>query len=198
MNQVITGAELDSISEKELIKICNNFSVFARVSPEHKVRIVKAFKASKKIVAMTGDGVNDAPSIKSANIGIGMGKNGTEVTKEVADVILTDDNFATIVVAVEEGRRIFGNIQKTIQFLLSCNIAEVLALFLVTILFPANIFLNAVQILFINLVTDTLPSVALGVDMAQDDLMSSPPRNQNSTIIGGKVGFDIASWLRFL
>ncbi len=189
--EVLNGDELERMSDEKLCKIISKVSVFSRVTPEHKVRIVKAIQNNGKIVAMTGDGVNDAPSIKSANIGIGMGKNGTEVTKEVADVILTDDNFATIVVAVEEGRRIFGNIQKTIQFLLSCNIAEVLALFLVTILFPANIFLNAVQILFINLVTDTLPSVALGVDMAQDDLMSSLPRNQNSTIIGGKVGLDI-------
>ena len=189
--EVMNGDELDKISDEKLKKIISKTSVFSRVTPEHKVRIVKAIQSNGKIVAMTGDGVNDAPSIKSANIGIGMGKNGTEVTKEVADVILTDDNFATIVVAVEEGRRIFGNIQKTIQFLLSCNIAEVLALFFVTILFPSNIFLNAVQILFINLVTDTLPSIALGVDVAEDDLMSSPPRNQNSTIIGGKVGFNI-------
>lgn len=189
--EVLNGDELDKISDEKLSKIISKISVFSRVTPEHKVRIVKAIQSNGKIVAMTGDGVNDAPSIKSANIGIGMGKNGTEVTKEVADVILTDDNFATIVVAVEEGRRIFGNIQKTIQFLLSCNIAEVLTLFFVTILFPANIFLNAVQILFINLVTDTLPSIALGVDIAEDNLMLSPPRNQNSTIIGGKVGFDI-------
>lgn len=189
--EVMNGDELDKISDDKLAKIISKVSVFSRVTPEHKVRIVKAIQSNGKIVAMTGDGVNDAPSIKTANIGIGMGKNGTEVTKEVADVILTDDNFATIVVAVEEGRRIFGNIQKTIQFLLSCNIAEVLALFFVTILFPTNVFLNAVQILFINLVTDTLPSIALGIDVAQDDLMSSPPRNQNSTIIGGKVGFDI-------
>ena len=155
MKQVVDGSHLDKFSDKELITEINKFRVFTRVSPEHKVRIVKALRANGKVVAMTGDGVNDAPSIKSANIGIGMGKVGTEVTKEVSDMILTDDNFATIVVAVEEGRKIFNNIQKTIQFLISCNIAEVLAIFALTLAFPEIPFLVAVQILFINLVTDS-------------------------------------------
>lgn len=189
--EVVNGSYLDKFSDKELETEIKRFTVFTRVSPEHKVRIVKALQAGGKVVAMTGDGVNDAPSIKAANIGIGMGNIGTEVTKEVADMILTDDNFATIVLAVEEGRKIFGNIQKTIQFLLSCNIAEVLAIFTITLLFPKYAFLSAVQILFINLVTDTFPSVALGVDEAEKDLMKQPPRDPKKYIIAGRVGFNI-------
>ncbi len=190
-NQVINGSYLDNFSDKELVKEINKYNVFARVSPEHKVRIIKALKANGKIVAMTGDGVNDAPSIKCADIGIGMGAGGTDVTKKVSNMILSDDNFATIVVAVEEGRKVFGNIQKTIQFLLSCNIAEVIAIFLLTLLFPQYAFLSAVQILFINLITDTFPSIALGVDRAEKDIMNKPPRNPNQSIVGGRVGFDI-------
>ena len=189
--EVINGSFLDKFSDKELEKEILKYSVFTRVSPEHKVRIVKALKSTGKIVAMTGDGVNDAPSIKVADIGIGMGQNGTEVTKEVADMILSDDNFATIVVAVEEGRRIFENIKKTIEFLLSCNIAEVLAIFALTLIFPQYAFLSAVQILFINLVTDTFPSIALGVDEAQKDIMNSPPRDPKKNILSGKSGFNI-------
>ena len=189
--EVVNGSFLDKLSDKELVREIHKYSVFTRVSPEHKVRIIKALKASGKIVAMTGDGVNDAPSIKCADIGIGMGKLGTEVTKEVSNMILADDNFATIIVAVEEGRKIFGNIQKTIGFLLSCNIAEVLAIFTLTLLFPDYVFLSAVQILFINLITDTLPSIALGLDEAERDIMSRPPRNPKESIVSGKVGFNI-------
>lgn len=189
--QVVNGSYLDKFTDEELKKEINKFNVFTRVSPEHKVRIVKALQANGKVVAMTGDGVNDAPSIKQANIGIGMGNTGTEVTKEVADMILTDDNFATIVLAVEEGRRIFGNIQKTIQFLLSCNIAEVLSIFAITLFFPKYTLFSAVQILFINLITDTFPSIALGVNEAERDLMTLPPRNQKQYIIGGQVGVNI-------
>jgi len=189
--EVVNGSYLDKFSDEELVKEINKFKVFTRVSPEHKVRIVKALQANGKVVAMTGDGVNDAPSIKTANIGIGMGNVGTEVTKDVADMILTDDNFATIVLAVEEGRKIFNNIQKTIQFLLSCNIAEVITIFTITLLFPTYTLFTAVQILFINLVTDTFPSIALGVNEAEHDLMKHPPRDPKQYIIGGRVGINI-------
>lgn len=189
--EVVNGSYLDKFTDKELVKEINKFTVFTRVSPEHKVRIVKALQANGKVVAMTGDGVNDAPSIKAANIGIGMGNVGTEVTKDVADMILTDDNFATIVLAVEEGRKIFGNIQKTIQLLLGCNIAEVLAIFAITIFFPQYTFLSAVQILFINLVTDTFPAIALAVNDAEPDVMKKPPRDPKQYIIGGRVGVNI-------
>lgn len=189
--QVVDGILLDNYNDEELKKIIHKYKVFTRVSPEHKVRIVRAFKALGKVVAMTGDGVNDAPSIKSADIGIGMGKSGTEVTKEVADMVLTDDNFATIVLAVEEGRKIYTNIQKTIQFLLSCNIAEVMAILLVTLFFPRSIFLVAVQILFINLITDTLPAISLGMENVEKDVMEHKPRKQNESIVGGRVGFNV-------
>ncbi len=189
--EVIEGAYLDNFTDEELVTEINKFRVFTRVSPEHKVRIVKAFKANGKVVAMTGDGVNDAPSIKNANIGIGMGITGTEVTKEVADMVLTDDNFATIVVAVEEGRKIFGNIKKTIQFLLSSNAAEVLAIFFATFFFMGETFLIPVQILFVNLITDTLPAIALGVEPAEKSVMSHPPRRQEESIIGGRTGINI-------
>ncbi len=191
-NEVVNGSFLDKFSDKELEKEISKYSVFCRVSPEHKVRIVRAYKNLGKVVAMTGDGVNDAPSIKTADIGIGMGKTGTDVTKEVASMILADDNFATIVLAVEEGRRIFGNIQKTIQFLLGCNIAEVLAVFAITLLFPTHPFLSAVQILFINLITDTFPAIALGVDPPEKNIMETPPRNPNKSILSGSTGSAIA------
>lgn len=190
-SEVIDGIYLDNFTDDELVQEINKYRVFTRVSPEHKVRIVKAFKAQGKVVAMTGDGVNDAPSIKASNIGIGMGKTGTEVTKEVADMILTDDNFATIVIAVEEGRKIYTNIQKTIQFLLSCNIAEVISILILTLAFPKLTFLAAVQILFINLVTDTLPAIALGMEVNEKDVMDVKPRKQNESIIGGKIGFNL-------
>lgn len=190
-SQVIDGIFLDNYSDEQLKEEIQKYKVFTRVSPEHKVRIVKAFKSLGKVVAMTGDGVNDAPSIKSANIGIGMGKVGTEVTKEVADMILTDDNFATIIIAVEEGRKIYTNIQKTIQFLLGCNIAEVISILLLTLIFPSVTFLVAVQILFINLITDTLPAIALGMEQVEKDVMEHKPRKQTESIIGGKIGFNI-------
>ncbi len=190
-SQVVDGMFLDNFTDEELKEEICKYKVYTRVSPEHKVRIVKAFKALGKVVAMTGDGVNDAPSIKSANIGIGMGKSGTEVTKEVADMILTDDNFATIVVAVEEGRRIYTNIQKAIQFLLGCNIAEVVSILLLTLIFPTVTFLVVVQILFINLITDTLPAIALGMENVEKDVMEHKPRKQNESIIGGRIGFNL-------
>jgi len=190
-DEVVNGSFLNQFTDKQLAKEIHKYTVFTRVSPEHKVRIVRALQANGKVVAMTGDGVNDAPSIKASNIGIGMGITGTEVTKEVADVILTDDNFATIVMAVEEGRKIFSNIQKTISLLLSCNIAEVLSIFIITIFFPKFTFFSAVQILFINLVTDTFPAIALSVNEAEQDCMKRPPRDPKKNIIGGKTGFNI-------
>lgn len=181
-DEVVDGAYLDNFTDEELVKEIKKYTVFTRVSPEHKVRIVKALKASGNIVAMTGDGVNDAPSIKSADVGIGMGITGTDVTKEVSDLILTDDNFATIIVAVEEGRKIFANIKKTIQFLLSCNIAEILTIFMLTILFKDSILFTPIQILFINLVTDTLPAIALGVEPSERNIMDEKPRKDNHSL----------------
>lgn len=189
--QVITGENLDKLNEEQLLNVINDFTVFARVSPEHKVRIVKAFKKQDKIVAMTGDGVNDAPSLKIADIGVGMGITGTDVTKEVADMIVTDDNFATIIVAIEEGRKVYANIQKTIQFLLSTNIVEVLTMFLSIVLFPNFNFLFPAQILFINLVTDSLPAFSLGVEKAEKDIMNQKPRKSKETIFSGGVGLSI-------
>ena len=191
-DEVVEGAHLDQFTDEQLKTEVVKFKVYARVSPEHKVRIVKAFKALGKVVAMTGDGVNDAPSIKSAHIGVGMGKTGTDVTKQVADLILTDDNFATIVIAVEEGRKIYTNIQKTIQFLLSGNIAEVLAVLLTTLIFPQITFLVAVQILFINLITDTMPAISMGMEGVEKDVMKQKPRKQSENIISKKIAFNIA------
>lgn len=191
ISEVVDGSYLDQFTDEELKHEIYKFQVFSRVSPEHKVRIVKAYRANGKVVAMTGDGVNDAPSIKSANIGIGMGISGTEVTKEVSDMVLTDDNFATIVIAVEEGRKIYTNIQKTIQFLLGGNIAEVLSIFVLTLLFPSVTFLVAIQILFINLISDTLPAIALGMETVEHDVMKQKPRNINQGIISGRVGFNL-------
>lgn len=190
-SQVIEGEHLDKFSDEQLKVEIQKFNVFSRVTPEHKVRIVNAFKSLGKVVAMTGDGVNDAPSIKSADIGIGMGITGTEVTKEVADIVLTDDNFATIVIAVEEGRKIYANIQKTIQFLISCNIAEVLSILLATIIFPNLTFLLAIQILFINLITDSLPAIALGQEKADKDIMLHKPRKIEEGIINKKILFNM-------
>jgi Ca2+-transporting ATPase len=187
----ITGEELDKISEIELKEKVNYYRVYARVSPEHKVRIVKALQANGNIVAMTGDGVNDAPALKTANIGVGMGITGSEVSKDVADMILTDDNFASIVTAVEEGRRIYANIKKATRFLLSCNASEILLLFIASIITLASsltggpladmVILHTVQILFINIITDTFPAIALGADNAEDDIMSQPPRHANES-----------------
>lgn len=189
--QVITGEELDKLSDKELRRNCQNYTVYARVSPEHKVRIVKAFKGLKKIVAMTGDGVNDAPSLKIADIGVGMGKSGTDVVKNVADMVVTDDNFASIVVAVEEGRKVYSNIQKALQFLISTNCVEVFGMLLALVFFPDVTFLLPAQMLFINLVTDSLPAFALGMEKVEKDVMTSPPRDSSSGLFGGKVGVAI-------
>ena len=179
--EVITGAELDRINDKELEKSIDNYRIFARVSPKHKLRIVKAFKSRGNIVAMTGDGVNDAPAIKEADIGIAMGISGTDVTKEAASMILLDDNFATIVTAIEEGRVIYDNIRKFIRYLLSCNLGEVLTMFLAS-LFYLEVPLLPIQILFVNLVTDGLPAIALGVDPADKNIMYEKPREKGESI----------------
>lgn len=189
--QVLSGEELGALSDQELLDKIDQISVFARVSPSDKVRIVEAFKKKGKVVAMTGDGVNDAPSLKSANIGIGMGKSGTDVAKEVADIIISDDNFATIIVAVEEGRKIYQNIQKTIKFLFSANLAEMLSLFVVTLVCPQYVFLFPVQLLFTNLISDSLPAVALGVEEPEYDLMNVPPRSKKEGLFSGGNGVSI-------
>jgi Ca2+-transporting ATPase len=188
-SQAITGAELNELSDEELEKVIDMYSVYARVQPEHKVRIVKAWKKLGKITAMTGDGVNDAPSIKSADIGIGMGITGTDVTKNVADMILGDDNFATIVYAVEEGRKIYSNIRKAIQFLLSSNLSEVITIFTATCL--GFTILEAPHLLWINLITDTFPALALGMEPGEDDIMKQPPRSSKAGIFSGGVGTDL-------
>ena len=184
----ITGAELNKLSDDELDKEIEKYSVYARVQPEHKVRIVKAWKAKGKITAMTGDGVNDAPSIKNADIGVGMGITGTDVTKNVADMVLADDNFATIVSAVEEGRRIYDNIRNSIQFLLSSNLSEVVTIFIATLM-GFTIF-EPVHLLWINLITDSLPALALGLEKGEKDIMKRQPRNSNDGIFAGGMGFD--------
>ena len=184
-DHVFTGAELNELSDEEFQKVFKQYSVYARVSPEHKVRIVKAWQNDGKVVAMTGDGVNDAPSLKTADIGIGMGITGTEVSKGASDMILADDNFATIIVAVEEGRKVFSNIQKTIQYLLSANTAEVLTIFLST-LFGWDV-LQPVHLLWINLVTDTFPAIALGVEPAEPGVMNHKPRGRKASFFSGGV-----------
>ena len=184
-DHVFTGAELNELSDEEFQKVFKQYSVYARVSPEHKVRIVKAWQNDGKVVAMTGDGVNDAPSLKTADIGIGMGITGTEVSKGASDMVLADDNFATIIVAVEEGRKVFSNIQKTIQYLLSANTAEVLTIFLST-LFGWDV-LQPVHLLWINLVTDTFPAIALGVEPAEPGVMTHKPRGRKSSFFSGGV-----------
>ena len=185
----LTGAELDRISDEELLDRVGEFSVYARVKPEHKVRIVNAWRKRGMICAMTGDGVNDAPGIKSADIGVGMGITGTDVTKNVADMILADDNFATIVGAVEEGRRIYSNIRKAIQFLLSSNLSEVVGVFTATLL--GFKLLLPVHMLWINLITDSLPALALGMEPSEDDSMKQPPRSSKEGLFSGGVGFDV-------
>ena len=188
---VITGAELDEMSDEDFLKNITKIKVYARVSPENKVRIVNTWKKLGKIVAMTGDGVNDAPSIKSADIGVGMGITGTDVSKSVSDMVLADDNFATIIVAVEEGRKVYSNIRKTVQYLLSANIAEVLSLFFVTMFMPGVEFLTPVMILWINLVTDSLPALALGMEAPERDIMTKPPRKSGASLFSGQVGTNI-------
>ena len=192
----ITGAELDQLSDEEFLDKVEHINVYARVSPENKVRIVKTFQAKNKIVAMTGDGVNDAPSIKAADIGIGMGITGTDVSKGASDMVLADDNFATIVAAVEEGRKVYSNIKKSIHYLLSANIAEVLCMFIVTVILSAImkesiVFLTPVMILWVNLVTDSLPALALGTEKAEADVMDMPPRKNTNNLFSGMYGLNI-------
>ena len=187
-NHAITGADLDRMSDEELDAHIEDYGVYARVQPEHKTRIVEAWKSRDQIVAMTGDGVNDAPSIKRADIGIGMGITGTDVTKNVADMVLADDNFATIIGACEEGRRIYDNIRKVIQFLLSANLAEVFSVFIATLI-GFTIF-QPVQLLWVNLVTDCFPALALGMEDAEGDIMKRKPRNAKDGVFAGHMGLD--------
>ena len=180
---------LNDMSDEEFNRNIENYGVYARVQPEHKVRIVTGWKSKGKITAMTGDGVNDAPSIKSADIGVGMGITGTDVTKNVADMVLADDNFATIVSAVEEGRRIYANIRKAIQFLLASNLAEVLAIFFATLI--GFTILEPVHLLWINLITDCFPALALGLEQSEPDIMKRAPRDPKEGIFAGGMGFDV-------
>ena len=189
-SQAITGSQLDDISDEKLHETIEQYAVYARVQPEHKVRIVNAWRSKGYITAMTGDGVNDAPSIKSADIGVGMGITGTDVTKNVADMVLADDNFATIVSAVEEGRRIYDNIRKAIQFILSANLAEVLSIFAATIM--GFVILEPAHLLWINLITDCFPAIALGMEKSESDIMKRAPRNAKDGIFAGGMGFDVA------
>ena len=188
-SQAITGAELNEISDEEFETLVEKFSVYARVQPEHKTRIVNAWRKKGKVTAMTGDGVNDAPSIKNADIGVGMGITGTDVTKNVADMILADDNFATIVSAVGEGRRIYDNIRKAIQFLLASNLSEVLTIFFATILLPAgSVIFAPVHLLWINLITDCFPALALGMEKPEASIMKRKPRDSKEGIFAGGLG----------
>ena len=189
-SEAMEGKELNKLSDEELDEVIDRCGVYARVQPEHKVRIVSAWRRKGAITAMTGDGVNDAPSIKSADIGVGMGITGTDVTKNVADMVLSDDNFATIVSAVDEGRRIYDNIRKTIQFLLASNMSEVLGVFFATLL--GFTLLSPVHLLFINLITDCFPALALGLESAEPNTMHRPPRDSHDTIFSGGLGVDIA------
>ena len=188
-SQALTGADLNEMSDDELDAQIENYSVYARVQPEHKTRIVNAWKKRGMVTAMTGDGVNDAPSIKNADIGIGMGITGTDVTKNVADMVLADDNFATIVSAVEEGRRIYDNIRNSIQFLLSSNLSEVISIFVATVL--GFTLFEPVHLLWINLITDCLPALALGLEKGEPDIMNRKPRNTKDGIFAGGMGIDI-------
>ena len=189
-DEAITGAELDKLSDEEFQKKIKKYSIYARVQPEHKVRIVKAWQQAGMITAMTGDGVNDAPSIKNADIGVGMGITGTDVTKNVADMVLADDNFATIVVAVEEGRKIYDNIRKAIQFLLSSNLAEVIAVFVASIL--GVTLLQPTHLLWINLITDAFPAIGLGMEQGEADIMQRPPRSSKEGLFANGVGLNCA------
>lgn len=187
--EALTGVELNDISQEELKSKITQYRVYARVQPEHKVRIVNAWRANGKVTAMTGDGVNDAPSIKNADIGVGMGITGTDVTKNVADMVLADDNFATIVHAVAEGRRIYDNIRKSIQFLLSSNLAEVVTIFTATMM--SFTILRPVHLLWINLLTDTFPALALGMEEGEKDIMQRPPRDPKESIFAQGLGWDV-------
>lgn len=188
-NEAITGSDLNEMSDEEFDQNIEKYSVYARVQPEHKVRIVNGWKKKGKIAAMTGDGVNDAPAIKSADIGVGMGITGTDVTKNVSDMVLADDNFATIVIAVKEGRRIYDNIRKSIQFLLSSNLSEVVAIFFSTIM--GFVILKPVHLLWINLITDCFPALALGTEKAESDIMKRSPRDKKEGIFSGGLAIDI-------
>jgi len=187
--QAITGRELDQITDEDFVNRVENIFVYARVQPEHKVRIVNMWKQKGYVTAMTGDGVNDAPAIKSGDIGVGMGITGTDVTKNVADMVLADDNFATIVAAVEEGRRIYDNIRRTLQFLLSTNLSEIIAVLTATMM--GFVLFKPIHLLFINLITDTLPAVALGMEHAQQGIMERPPRGQNEGVFSEGLGLNI-------
>ena len=191
-NLAMTGAELDVLSDEELQKNISDYTVFARVSPEHKVRIVKALQSRGEIVAMSGDGTNDAPALKTADIGCSMGLSGTDVAKNASDMILMDDNFATIVSAVKEGRGIYDNIRKSIQFLLSCNIGEIITIFM-AILFHMPSPLTAVQLLWVNLITDSLPAIALGMEPPEQDVMKRPPISPKEGLFTGELMFSIAA-----
>ena len=188
--RAVTGSQLDKMSDEEFAAEFMSISVYARVQPEHKTRIVNAWRSAGFVTAMTGDGVNDAPSIKSADIGVGMGITGTDVTKNVADMVLTDDNFATIVGAVEEGRRIYDNIRKAIQFLLGSNMSEVISIFVATLL--GFTVLKPVHLLWINLVTDCFPALALGMERAEPDVMRRKPRDAKAGVFAGGMGVDVA------
>lgn len=188
-SEAVTGAQLDEMSDEQLEAAITKYGVYARVKPEHKVRIVTAWKKRGAITAMTGDGVNDAPSIKTADIGIGMGITGTDVTKNVADMILTDDNFATIVNAVEEGRKIYDNIRKAVQFLLSSNMSEVIGVFVSSLM--GFTLLKPVHLLFINLITDCLPALALGVEEAEENIMKRKPRDAEDSIFADGMIYDV-------
>mgnify|MGYP000867705057 CR=1 FL=1 len=184
-----TGAEIDGITEEELIEVVKNVSVFARVQPEHKTRIVKALQKLNYITAMTGDGVNDAPSIKQANVGVAMGITGTDVTKGASDIIIADDNFATIVNAVEEGRKNYDNIRKIIQFQLSTNMAEVLVIFISSLL--GITFLTPAHLLWINMITDSTPGLALGTEKAEGNIMKRKPRKTDDSVFADGAGVDM-------
>ena len=187
--EAITGADLDKLSDEELAKNIDKYHIYARVQPEHKVRIVKAWQQKGAITAMTGDGVNDAPAIKNADIGVGMGITGTDVTKNVADMVLADDNFATIVAAVEEGRRIYDNIRKAIQFLLSSNLAEVISVFTASMM--GFELLSPAMLLWINLITDCFPAVGLGMEKGEKDIMERPPRSADEGVFAGGLGINV-------
>lgn len=188
--KAITGAELDMMSDDELDRVIDKYTVFARVEPAHKLRIVRSFKRRGEIVTMTGDGVNDAPAIKEADVGVAMGMTGTDVTKQAADVILMDDNLATLVGAVEQGRCVYANIRKFVRYLLSCNIGEVLTMFL-GIVMGMPMILLPVQILLVNLVTDGLPAIALGMEKPESDIMSKPPRKSDEGFFSGGLMWKI-------
>lgn len=189
-SEVMTGPELEQLSDTELTDVIHSHSIYARVSPTHKVRLVKAFQSQGEVVAMTGDGVNDAPALQKADIGCAMGKSGTDVAKNAADMVLMDDNFATIVDAVEEGRGIYQNIKKAVHFLLSCNIGEIMTIF-AAILLGHNSPLLPVQLLFINLVTDSFPAICLGLEPPEKDIMKEPPRSDKKGLFGGGGMFRI-------